>query len=75
MELAILEQLQKLPVSGQQKVLRYLEALVTEYAKAEQNEAPHPIKKRQAGMMKGTFVLPLADDFDAPLDEFQEYMA
>jgi hypothetical protein len=75
MESAILEQFQKLPVSGQQKALRYIEALVTEYAEAARDETPHPTKKRQAGMMKGTFVLPLADDFDAPLDDFQEYMA
>jgi Protein of unknown function (DUF2281) len=33
------------------------------------------VKKRQAGMMKGTFVLPLVDDFNAPLEDFQEYMA
>ena len=75
MESAILEQFQKLPLSGQQKALCYIEALVIEYAEAEGSENPQPIKKRQAGMMKGTFVLPLADDFDAPLDDFQEYMA
>ena len=75
MESAILEQFQKLPVSGQQKALCYIEALLIEYAETESNQNPHPIKKRQAGMMKGTFVLPLADDFDAPLDDFQEYMA
>ncbi len=74
MESAILEQFQKLPVSGQQKALCYIEALLIEYAEAERNQTLHPIKKRQAGMMKGTFVLPLADDFDAPLDDFQEYM-
>ncbi|WP_229414730.1 MULTISPECIES: DUF2281 domain-containing protein [Moorena] len=25
-------------------------------------------------MLKGTFVLPLPDDFDEPLDDFKEYM-
>jgi hypothetical protein len=29
--------------------------------------------KRQAGCMKG-FVIYMADDFDAPLDDFKEYM-
>ena len=24
--------------------------------------------------MKGTFVLPLADDFDAPLEDFEDYL-
>lgn len=31
------------------------------------------IKKRQLGSMKG-FVLSVADDFDQPLDDFQDYM-
>jgi hypothetical protein len=30
--------------------------------------------KRQAGFLKGTFALPLPDDFDEPLEDFQEYM-
>ena len=75
MESTILEQLQKLPESGQQEALRYIEALVIEYARSGQNIASSPMKRRQAGMMKGTFVLPLADDFNAPLEDFQEYMA
>ncbi|MCU7243166.1 MAG: DUF2281 domain-containing protein [Microcystis aeruginosa WS75] len=25
-------------------------------------------------MLKGTFVLPLPDDFDEPLEDFKEYM-
>jgi hypothetical protein len=72
MESAILEQLQKLPESGQQEALRYIEALVIQYSQSSQNIMPSPVKKRQAGMMKGTFVLPLADDFNAPLEDFQE---
>ncbi len=74
MESDILEQLQKLPKSGQQEALRYIEALVMEYSRSGQNIISPPAKKRQAGMMKGTFVLPLADDFNAPLEDFQEYM-
>lgn len=35
---------------------------------------PGPQKKtRQLGFMKGT-ILKIADDFDAPLDDFREYM-
>jgi hypothetical protein len=75
MESAILEQLQKLPESGQQEALRYIEALVMEYSRSGKNIASSPVKKRQAGMMKGTFVLPLVDDFNAPLEDFQEYVA
>ena len=32
-----------------------------------------PASKRQFGCMKGLVVL-MADDFDAPLDDFKEYM-
>lgn len=31
-------------------------------------------KKTLLGCMKGTFVLPLPDDFDEPLEDFAEYM-
>ena len=71
---AILEQLKKLPESVQQQALRYVEALVAEHLQSEEGAIEMPRKKRQAGTMKGTFVLPLAEDFDAPLDDFQEYM-
>ena len=38
-------------------------------------EEKQPIKKRSLlGCMKGTFVLPLPDDFNEPLEEFAEYM-
>jgi Protein of unknown function (DUF2281) len=73
LDTTILEALVKLPDSLKQEVLHYIEFLLTKY---ENNEAlidPFQ-KKRQAGMMKGTFVLPLSDDFDAPLEDFQEYM-
>ncbi|MEA5535092.1 DUF2281 domain-containing protein [Crocosphaera sp. XPORK-15E] len=31
-------------------------------------------KKGLAGSMKGTFVLPLSEDFDEPLEDFEDYM-
>jgi len=31
-------------------------------------------KRSLVGSMKGTFVLPLPDDFNEPLEEFEEYM-
>jgi hypothetical protein len=37
------------------------------------HQAPSPIKKRRVGILKGTFVLPLPDNFDEPLEDFQEY--
>jgi len=42
---------------------------------AELTSTPSPTEKptRKLGTMKGT-VLYMADDFDAPLDDFEEYM-
>jgi hypothetical protein len=37
-------------------------------------QAPSPIKKHRVGILKGTFVLPLPDDFDETLADFQEYL-
>jgi hypothetical protein len=31
------------------------------------------VKRTLAGSIKGTFVLPLANDFDAPLEDFDDY--
>ena len=39
-----------------------------------EHQAPPPVKKRRAGILKGTFVLPLPDDFDETLADFQEYL-
>ncbi len=38
------------------------------------HQAPSPIKKRRVGILKGTFILPLPDDFDETLSDFQEYL-
>lgn len=69
-ETTILEYLQKLPDSLQQEVLHYTQFLLETHAK----NTPQPQKKRQAGFLKGTFALPLSEDFDEPLEDFQEYM-
>jgi hypothetical protein len=65
----ILENLNRLPDSLQQEVLHYTQFLLETHAK----NTPSSQKKRQAGFLKGTFV-PLPDDFDEPLEDFQEYM-
>jgi len=44
------------------------ELIYTEY------QTPHLVKKRRADILKGTFVLPLPDNFDEPLEDFQEYL-
>ncbi|MDX9749465.1 MAG: DUF2281 domain-containing protein [Flavobacteriales bacterium] len=56
-----------LPEGLRKKVLAYIEALLAGQPIPEQEP-----KKRIAGLMKGKIWI--ADDFDAPLDDFKEYM-
>jgi hypothetical protein len=70
---AILEKLEALPESMQIEVLHYIEFLLEKHqARSIQAEAPK--KRRLAGSMKGTFVLPLPDNFDDSIQEFEDYM-
>jgi hypothetical protein len=55
-----------LPDPEKIKLLDYLGSLL-KTKKIKKNRS-HP----QAGCMKGTFIM--KDDFDAPLDDFKEYM-
>ncbi len=64
----ILEKLAELPESLQTEVLHYIEFLIDKQAKNLSQEKPTK-KRRDAGTMKGMFVLPLPDDFDEPLRE------
>jgi Protein of unknown function (DUF2281) len=70
----VLERLQQLPESVKLEALQYLEALVAEHSSDDRDIAAPKQKKRQAGGMKGTFSLPLTEEFDAPLEDFAEYM-
>jgi Protein of unknown function (DUF2281) len=69
-ETTILEYLHKLPDSLQQEVLYYTQLLLETHTKSTSRSQ----KKRQAGFLKGTFSLPLPEDFNEPLADFQEYM-
>ncbi|XGB43293.1 MAG: DUF2281 domain-containing protein [Nodosilinea sp. LVE1205-7] len=74
-EAAILKNVEKLPDAVKQAVFLYTEFLASQYAEAKSNEIEQtPKKRRLAGSMKGTFVLPLPDNFDEPLEEFEDYM-
>lgn len=66
-EKAILMQIQQLPEQLKQEVLHYAQFLQTKYAAQNQKN-----KKRKAGSAKGKYKL--APDFDAPLEDFKEYM-
>jgi Protein of unknown function (DUF2281) len=70
MEQAILEQIQRLPESLQQEALKYIEGLVAKHTQYEQ--MPALDRKNAFGIWKGQVWM--ADDFDAPLDDLQEYM-
>lgn len=72
LETTILQTLEKLPESLKQEVLHYAEFLAERYGEATSKASSN--KKRHAGALKGTFVLPLPDDFDQPLSDFEEYM-
>ena len=65
------------------EVLHYAEYLLhkntaendsTNLVDADVSEVKTTEKKTLFGCMKGTFVLPLPDDFNEPLDDFAEYM-
>jgi Protein of unknown function (DUF2281) len=71
MEQAILEQIQRLPESLQQEALKYIEGLVAKHDRHEQMSAIVD-RKNAFGIWKGQVWM--ADDFDAPLDDLQEYM-
>lgn len=72
-----------MPDSLKIEVLHYAEYLLhknttendsTNLVDADVSESKTTEKKTLFGCMKGTFVLPLPDDFDEPLEDFAEYM-
>ncbi|MDG2990129.1 DUF2281 domain-containing protein [Candidatus Synechococcus calcipolaris G9] len=61
----LLETLTQMPESLQQEVLHYAKYLNEKYSHAQAGE---PLKKRRSGILKGTFKLPLPEDFDTPME-------
>lgn len=64
--------LNSVPEDLRKQVLDYIEFLLARKNPQEQDIAPPERKKPVAGLMKGKIWI--ADDFDAPLDDFKEYM-
>ncbi|NET54775.1 MAG: DUF2281 domain-containing protein, partial [Symploca sp. SIO2E6] len=56
-----------------QELLHYAKYLMENYSQDMPVEQ-HSVKKNRSGILKGTFVLPLPDDFDEPLEDFKQYM-
>ncbi len=69
-EQTIIQEIQTLPESLKQEVLHFVQFL--KQKQAVKIEPAKPRKKRQAGSAKGEIIM--ADDFDAPLEDFAEYM-
>jgi hypothetical protein len=67
-EKLILSQLYQLPEHLKVEVLHYIAFLIKEHA----NQVHQVRKPRTFGSAKGKYQL--APDFDAPLDDFKEYM-
>lgn len=66
-EKAILAKLERFPEQLKREVLDYIEFLQAKYNAQSRND-----QNRKAGTAEGKFVL--APDFDAPLEDFKEYM-
>jgi hypothetical protein len=79
----VLKVFASLPDSLKVAVLHYAEYLLhkntvgndsTNLVDVDVSEVKTSKKKSLLGCMKGTFVLPLPDDFNEPLEDFVEYM-
>ena len=65
-------QIESLPEEVRKKVLDFIASLMEQWEQKEvPSEAPRK-KRRIAGLMKGQ--IHISDDFDAPLNDFKEYM-
>lgn len=77
-ETEIIQTITQMPESLKQELFHYANYLINNYstpiAQSETPQEETPIKKRRSGILQGTFVLPLSDDFDEPLDDFKKYM-
>jgi len=71
LETEIFQIVTKLPEPLQQEVLNHARQLLENHSKS--NPVDGHQKKRRVGILKGTFVLPLPDDFDDPLEDFADY--
>ncbi len=67
-EQLILSKLHQMPLSVQQEALDFIDFLILKYQKQQTS-----LKVRKAGTMKN-LVAYMAPDFDAPLEDFNEYM-
>ena len=77
LESSILNNLKKLPEAMQQAVLLYTEFLVnriTQQGTSQLETVPEISSNKRGGLGIWKDKIWIADDFEAPLDDFQEYM-
>ena len=77
LESSILNNLKKLPKATQQAVFLYTEFLVNRTNQQDSIQlelAPATSSNKRGGLGIWKDKIWIADDFDAPLDDFQEYM-
>lgn len=65
---ALIYKIHSLPPEMQTEIEHYIDFLLAKYVQLQ----PTTPKKRKAGFLKGTFVM--HEDFNAPLEDFKEYM-
>jgi hypothetical protein len=63
----------QMPENLKTELLHYAEYLMEKHSPTVKEDELPP-KKRRSGILKGTFVLPLPDDFDEPLEDGQNNM-
>nr|MBA3922619.1 DUF2281 domain-containing protein [Nostocaceae cyanobacterium] len=68
----ILQTLVKMPEPLKTELLHYAHYLIEKYSK-NVAQVQSSQNQRRVGILKHTFVLPLADDFDEALEDFKEY--
>jgi hypothetical protein len=73
-DVALSNLIEKMPNSIKIELLHYAEYLMTKSSHLQPEDKSEGEKDRLAGSMKGTFILPLSEDFDEPLEDFEDYM-
>jgi hypothetical protein len=71
-ETALWQTITKMPETLKTELLHYAEYLMEKHSQSDSESESS--KKRRSGILKGTFVLPLPDDFDESLEDWQDYM-
>lgn len=72
----ITQTLEQMPEPLKQELLHYAKYLISNYTNGVSGSLAQPkTVQRRSGILEGTFVLLLPDDFDEPLEDFQEYMS